>query len=280
MDLSGPGVYDGSPFTTTFAVLALAECSDARAQEAARRGVAFLLAERRDPGVWTYWSKRNPKRISPDMDVTSCAAFVVRRFAPDRHSDAIDPILLANQTVRGRFKTWLREFHERNDVSPCVNANALLYLGDCAETRQASRYLIRLMERGPAGSDWYYADPNALYYMLSRAYAEGVESLAPCAGPVSRAIEAAELDTPLAQALALCALTNFSAAASARATRLAEALRSSQAEDGGWPAAPFYAGPEPPEPHAYWWGSRALTTAIGLEALARLNRLQSPGAGT
>lgn len=270
IELNGEAVFDSSPFTTTFAVCALALAPGPEAAAAVERGVRFLIADRRDPGVWSYWSKRNALNISPDADVTSCVAYVVRRFAPDQHLDAIDPILLSNATVRGRFKTWLRQYHDRNDVSPCVNANVLLYLGDREETRRAAEYLTRLVVQGKAeGSDWYYADPNALYYMISRAYREGVGSLAPCVEPVVEQISEGVPETALSEALALCALTNFSRADAPCAVRLCERLLRTQAQDGGWAAAPFYAGPEPPAPHRFWWGSRALTTAFALEALAR-----------
>ena len=52
--------------------------------------------------------------------------------------------------------------------------------------------------------------------------------------------------------------------------RAAQWLVAAQREDGSWPARAFYAGPEPPAVHAYYWGSEELTTAMCLEALARL----------
>jgi hypothetical protein len=219
--------------------------------------------------------------ISPDADVTSCAAYIVRRFAPERHAGAVDAILLSNQTVRGWFKTWLRALHEPNDVSPCVNANVLLYLGDHPETHRAAHYLLRVLERrDAAGSDWYYADPNALYYMISRACVEGTASLSPCTGLIRAAVDEASTETPLSVALALCALGHVGAGTSDRASELSQRLIDAQADDGGWPAAAFYAGPEPPEAHRFWWGSRALTTAICVEALARRSSPGLPGTET
>ena len=45
-----------------------------------------------------------------------------------------------------------------------------------------------------------------------------------------------------------------------------------QQEDGGWRRLAYYQGPAPPTPTAYYFGSRELTTALCLEALARCRR--------
>ena len=58
--------------------------------------------------------------------------------------------------------------------------------------------------------------------------------------------------------------------------RAIEHLLAAQAEDGGWPSAPYYhGGPQ----QSVSWGSRALTTGLCLEALARTQMKRGVGPG-
>jgi len=152
-----------------------------------------------------------------------------------------------------------------------VNANVLLYLGERPETSAARDLLVQAINRGMEESTYYYyLDPLALYYMVSRAYVHGARGLERCRDAVlrktlARRTEDGAFGSTLASALALCTLANFGVPISDGARVLADA----QLPDGSWGDHVFYAGPEPPSPHAFWWSSPALTAALCIEALSK-----------
>ena len=61
-----------------------------------------------------------------------------------------------------------------NNVDPAVNANALLYLSECDETRPVIDYLIKSVNDPNPQVDSYYADALVFYYLISRAFHQGV----------------------------------------------------------------------------------------------------------
>lgn len=267
--MSEPRIYDPSPFATVFVLEALSRLEDSEAQGIIRQGLDYLIAEREPPGVWRYWSSENPMTIEPDTDVTCCAGALVRRLAPDRHVIDADTLLLQNRTLRGLFKTWLRDGASPNDVSLGVNANALYYFGPRDDLKPVVRHLNRACASGRT-EDWYYPNPAAVSYFVSRAYASGVGELGDSRDALveGASMHCTDNSDVLTVALALCSLFSFEAAAKDSASVALDRIVSSQHGDGGWPSVAFYAGPEPPGPHAYWWGSEELTTAFCIEALA------------
>jgi hypothetical protein len=284
-ELEGGGMPDSSPFATTFALYALSLAGGE--DDAVRRGADFLLEEREAPGVWRYWSSRNPCTIDPDVDDTCCASWILRRVAPDRFAGGNEGAVLAARTEAGLFTTWMRAPPARNDVDAAVIANVLLYLGEREETRAAADALVRVVNGGrEAAAVWYYLDSMALYYMLSRAFHHGAASLGACRGRVLEQVRVGQhrdggWGSALATGLGLCTLANFGAGASPAAGRARRHLLRTQDAEGGWPRAAFYCGPEPPGPRAVWWGSEELTTAICLEALVKTadadERRDAPG---
>jgi hypothetical protein len=285
---------DGSPFVTSLVLYALGFLEHPAAREMTDKGLDFLLAEMEGPGLWRYWSTRNPQHgaLQPDLDVICCASHVLqqngRAFPSNR------AILLASRNEAGLFYTYVaprpgtppelqREMGRQvsaesllklaaagmlHEVDPVVNVNVALYLGESAHTRAAVEWLIEVVEGNQeTGCSKYYRDPLALYYMLSRAYHSGITSLGVTRAAVrDRAIAA--LDdrgtsvTPLAAALAACSLLNVGH----RSDPLPETvvtLARMQGPDGSWPRSALYLGPAP------YYGSEALTTALCVEALAR-----------
>jgi hypothetical protein len=270
--LQPPGKLDSSPFVTTFVLYALALVDHPEAMPLLEKGVAFLLSECEEPGVWRYWTSRNGARIVPDLDDTSCASFVLQQLVPDLLPDNRD-VLLRYRTEQGVFQTWICDGD--NDVDSVVNANVLLYLGERHETKAALEVLCRLVEEDREGpSYWYYLDALALYYAISRARYHGVAGLERCREAVLRKVLARQqadgsFGDELATALGLCTLLNFRAEDTAALTRGFVALLGAQQPEGGWPSRAFYSGPRPPGPLKVWWGSEELTTALCLEALAK-----------
>lgn len=290
--------WDSSPFVTSLVTYSLGHAG-AGARPLIERALSFLTAEMEPGGVWRYYSSKQVKhlRIGPDLDDTACASFVLLHNGRSVPSNRW--IFLANTDARGLFCTWLLptpgsdirllrvlaeghriaeakvapRFRSHRDptlpgeVDAVVNANVVLYLGECEETTAAIRYLLDLLQSEPERYEsHYYADVVALYYMVARACANGVPSLTPAGDAVTRKIEervrSRSLGSPLASALAACALLTFAPRSNAL-PQIIESIREAQNADGSWDRAIFYRGP------TKCWGSETLTTALCLEALAR-----------
>jgi hypothetical protein len=273
--LVGAGQPDSSPFVTSLVLYSLGFVDTPEVPSMVERGLAFLLSEREEPGVWRYWTSRNASRVDPDVDDTCCVSFVLRQHGLGARVEGNEALLLANRTDRGVFKTWLREPLARNDVDSVVNANALLYLGEREETRTACDVLNWVIQQGhEERSTWYYLDALVLHYMASRALYHGVRGLersreAMLARLGARQREDGSFGDELATAMGLCTLLNLGLGHTPMSERARRHLLRTQQEDGSWRRSPFYCGPEPPGPRSVWWGSEALTTALCLEALAR-----------
>jgi len=268
--LAEPCRWDSSPFVTTFALYALGLADREEARPAIERGLTFLLDEREAPGLWRYWTSRNPRRafIPPDVDDTCCASWILRRHGHDPGSN--EPRILANRDAAGRFRTW---FAPENSVDAVVNANALLYLGESAETAAACAYVIETIDTGQeAAASPFYADPLSLYYMLSRAYAHGVTALGGVADTVIQRTEARQdangwVDDALTTALAACTWLNLGRT-SDRLDQAMASLCAAQHSDGSWPKTAMYVD-TPGEGPPSWYGSHELTTSFCVEALAK-----------
>jgi hypothetical protein len=271
--LAEPCRWDSSPFVTTFALYALGLTGHEEARPAIERGLRFLLDEREAPGLWRYWTSRNPRRvfIPPDMDDTCCASWILRRHGLDPGPN--EPHLLANRDSTGRFRTW---FAPDDGVDAVVNANALLYLGERAETAAARAYVVGTIDAGSeATASPFYADPLSLYYTLSRAYRHGVAALGSVADTVRRRTEARQdaagwVEDALTTALAACTWLNFGGS-SEGLDRAIASLVAAQRPDGSWPKVGMYVdtpGQGPPS----WYGSDELTTSLCVEALAEYLR--------
>lgn len=269
-ELAGDGLFDSSPFVTTFALHALEFVHDPAAALVRARGRAFLVSEREDPGLWRYWTRRQGAAIEPDLDDSCCAAFALRDVA-GLDTAGIARVAIGNRHPSGLFKTWVRAPDVSNDVDGVVNANVLLLLGERPETHAARDIVIDAINAGrEAEATWYYVSPLALHYAVARARHHGVRSFDGCRDTVLRRVREQGVSiTPMAAALSLATLAGFGARWDSRCKAWLALLLECQDATGGWGREAFYTGPEPPEPHAIWWGSEELTTAFCIEALAR-----------
>ena len=270
-----PGTPGSSPFVTTFALYALSLTGAEAATTIVERGAAFLMDVQEAPGLWRYWTKRSHRKIDPDLDDTCCASWVLRWLGTPGLELANEAAILANRAPSGLFRTWVRPPDAPNDLDSVVNANVLLYLGERAETAQAREILVQSINRGMEESTYYYyLDPIALYYMVSRAYVHGARGLERCREAVLRKTLARQggdggWGDALLTGLALCTLCNYGLAQSPEVARGTRQLAATQHPDGGWGDHLFYAGPLPPAPHSYWYSSPALTAAVCIEALCK-----------
>lgn len=285
-------VLDSSPFTTSFVLYSLGFYDDLRIQEITARGINFLRSEMEGKGVWRYWSSYNAlhKILPPDLDDTCCISFVLKQH---RLTLTNREIILANKNRDGLFYTWLAP---RADMPPklmneiqrvtkadslplfslngtlenvdcAVNANVLLYLGECREVQAVIPYIKRSVASQGLPDTSYYADSLAFYYLLSRAYLNGVTSLGETRRTVldsmlSRKSPDGSFGNELSTALAVCTWLNFSEPRHQLDDSIAYLIRT-QSKGGFWKKIPMWLGPAP------YYGSEELTTAFCLEALAR-----------
>lgn len=158
-----------------------------------------------------------------------------------------------------------------------MNANVVLYLGEREETLTVCGYLNAIISKNrESGSYIYYRDDLALYYAVSRAYANGVTSLGAERDTVisritARRQEDGSFGSELLTALAICSLLNYSCQDLNLLKSAVTHIIGSQATDGSWPKRALYGGPFKP-PHEVWFGSEELTTALCIEALAHYRR--------
>lgn len=271
--------FDSSPFCTALVLYCLGFVKDARVQDMMLKGTRFLQEEMEPPGLWRYWSSRNPRHdlLPPDTDDTVCVSFVLRRHHPDLAADSNVRVLLDEVDERGLFHTWLGQIPAglcQNDVDSVVNANALLYLGDRRpETQVVSVYLNEIVAKDrEEGSYMYYFDAMALYYMISRAYLNGCASLEACRDAVVGKVRARQQEhsgalDELTAALSVATLLNFACPDRTVLGQLTDFLVHRQREDGAWPAIPLYGSPV--DPRDGFFGSEELTTGFCVEALCR-----------
>src|SRR6266581_2408037 len=246
------------------------------------RALDFLLREMEPDGLWRHPSSEKPGHYYTPLDVddTSIASAALaaagRRFPNNR------ALLLANRERSGLFRTWIVRWwpHPRKtyrffrhttadvrDVDAVINANVVIYLGICKETRPTIAHMLAVLRaNGEMMSTKWYESRFTVWYFFSHALRE----IAPEAGQmIVPRIEAATPRNALELSLATSTLLLWNRAPDV------QPLIDAQLPSGAWPRAGFYhAGldrisPKEFQPTPPWWGSEALTTILAVEALSR-----------
>jgi hypothetical protein len=267
--------FDSSVFVTTFVLYSIARIDCPRATTMANKAISFLTEEMRDPGLFQYYTSKNTNSISFDLDDTACASVALQRSHPLVVDGRNVDYFIENRNEADLFYTWVGDPSPENDVDSVVNANVVLYLGDRDETGGACRYLIDTIESGRERDSYrYYLEDMTLYYAVSRAFAHGTSSLGGAREAViekvlQRSKDDGSFGDELATACAVCSLANF---AYNGLTRLREAVRyleAHQRANGSWRRVAMFCQP------GRYYGSEELTTALCLEALTHVARIQS-----
>ncbi len=276
-DMSRDCAPDSAVFPAALAARAL---SIAPAAERVRsRALDFLLREMNPEGLWCYPSTESQHHgwVPLDTDDTAIASTALE--AAGRPFQNNRALLLKQRERNGLFRTWIprwlqhpRRFYrffryttaEVRDVDAAINANIVVYLGDCKETRPAIAHMIAILRTdGEEMSSKWYESPFAVWYFFSHA----LHAIAPEAGEmIVPRVEGATAANVLHLALAASTLLLWN--------RVPDVgpLIAAQLPSGAWPSAGFYhagrrrADSQPTPP---WWGSEALTTVLAVEALAR-----------
>jgi hypothetical protein len=287
---------DSSPFITAFATVGLCADRSAGAREVCARAVTFIESQREWPGLWRFWGPGS--RITADLDSTSVCRTLLEQHGRTQRS--ILWLYRRNVDRAGRFRTWLtpgnvrtlhplywllmlrelrpfRCYHlfrrtaaHRRDRDVVVNANVVTLLGDVPATRGAIDWIVETVRDGEEERrDKWYLHREALYLVMGRAHARGVRRFGAVAALIVERIaerRSAQGDVagdPLRSAMAVSALVLLGQREEASCT--VAWLTEVQDDDGGWASAPLhYGGPTGRSS----WGSRAVTTALVVEALA------------
>ena len=299
-------MLDGCIFPTALianCLLALSESS--LREEMLTRATDFLVEQVHGHGLWSHFIIGHGLRgtCGPDADDTACVSAVLKARGITAPLGGNVRLLLANRNAKGLFYTWfvtrfcrvfdpvywrivLSEWRHprtnlrywfgveavRNGVDGVVNANVLYYLGDIPETQAVIDYLRRIVANGDeARCDYWYLDPNVIYYFFSRNYARGISKLEPARQPmIDRIRSSARPDgrlgeTVLETAMGACALLHLGVPA-AEVAPTVRFLLQAQLPDGDWPRGLlYYGGPK----RRTAWGSEELSSGFCLEALAR-----------
>ncbi len=269
-------VYDSSPFVTALVLYCISFLKDQRVKEMTEKALHFFLMEMKGQGVWHYWTSSSGRRIPPDLDDIACISYILKKNCLSFPSNI--ELILANRNEDGVFRTWIVDLLTvmsspkwtdwSRQVDCVVNANVLFYMGESDDTRKAISYLNSIITNNEEeGCSQHYPDRFSFYYMLSRAYFNGVSSLEKSKGLViERVMSTQQVDgsfgDELQTALAVSTLLNFGYQDPGMSEAI-ECILKTQGENGSWARVAMYLGPAP------YYGSEELTTAINIEALAR-----------
>ncbi|MEP7014119.1 MAG: hypothetical protein ABI925_01630 [Verrucomicrobiota bacterium] len=210
------------------------------------------------------------------MDDTAMALAALKRYGQPIVTEALD-VIRASRNEAGLFNTWIgdpstwKNIDSRN-IDAVVNLNGLLVFGFVHENLDdVCRYALTQVESDKfrQGSP-YYASPLAFTHALSRAYLDGNVT---CLEKAVPKIRGATLDLQqkdggwgddFETAAGLLTLLNLGERGDV-VERAMKAIVARQMSDGGWALAPIYSG----DVGRWRYGSRAVTTALCVEALAK-----------
>jgi hypothetical protein len=303
IQLFHPERPDRTVFASSYAALALSVDPSPQSVEIRRKLVRFIRSQKEWPGLWRYWGRG--ALVPCDLDDCSLGQIVLRLHGES--CLPIDWLLALHQRPEGMFLAWmipgnvstwnpgywllcLREFTPRRlhfrhfglwktagkshaqQYHVISNTHIVHYLGDTPQSARAIEWIIDTVQRGREfDRELYYRDPEFLYLGMGRAFRAGLTRFGALAEVIEQRL--AKRTTPEGR-IGESAFTTAAACAAllhlGRRSPLVDAgvrwLVSTQAKDGGWPGSPLdYDGPPP---SITGWGSRALTTAVVVEALA------------
>jgi|SRR5215471_772297 len=269
-------------FTASQILFSLSFCPDsATARGTCQRAAAYLLSQKGPDGLFNYYGKLTPRPIPPDVDDTSTAWVSLRRAGQAVPKESLSKVR-ANVNAAGVFNTWILNstyptIPDPADLDTVVNLNALLLLGPEGETADgACKFVISQAqsEEFRKGSP-YYESPMAFCYAFSRALVDGnVRCLADGAAKLQSVVLSMQKpdggwgdDLETAHGVVTLLNLGYRGEAVERGVR---AILSRQKTDGGWARTTVYRGIGVPQRY----GSRAVTTAVCIEALAKYRAQQ------
>lgn len=281
-NLSDPNIprhYERPPFVSALCVLAIEDCTEAKATALCARTKNYLVETMEFPGFWRYY-----RHLPRDLDSTALCSLVIGShpwICLGRNVSGI----VANQDEDGRYKTWILEEGEPDVVSkfrieadPVVNANLVAYLGDQPETKKAQRWLEQLVSEGDVeGTSKWYPDSITIYYALTRAVVRARPAFLSLESVLADRImdcrdTSGDFGNILHTAQAVSALYNIGQLERINVEQHVEQFIATQRADGSWPEYLAFGD------QSMQWGtvgqighgSESVTSAFCIEALNRL----------
>jgi hypothetical protein len=277
-----------SPYITTFILYSISFIRSQKVAAITHRALTFLIEEIEEPGVWSFYTKKNRKlkyhngkfikdkiNISPDLDDTACVSYALKINKVLFKNNQL--IFLNQRNQEGIFYTWLVENNINksqpnlyNDVCCGVNANILLYLGQNKFTNDVCSFLNKILKNEKEMSySIYFPNRFVIYYLVSRAYFNGVYALKESKDIIiNKILSRQEYDYEpqdnLSKAFAICTLLNFDYF-SQKINVWMQCIIDTQKLNGSWEKASFF------KDFRNYYGSEELSTAICLEAIARFS---------
>ncbi|MDB5178476.1 MAG: hypothetical protein JWN01_419 [Patescibacteria group bacterium] len=270
---------EAKAYTTTFTqaliVGALAKIPDRPLEQVRKRAADFLLAQRGPEWSFNYWAREAPETKSrpypDDWDDTSSAIVALTLARPKVVTGEvlghIVALLTNTETAEGGpYRTWIvppNAPEHWQDVDIAVNSNIAYMLQLHGVDLPNLEHLADTCIAEGRLSSPYYPSPYPIEYFLSRWYRGAYR------GQLQERIVARQKTgrwgNPLDTALAVSALLNIGAEPAAVAGAV-DWLRAQRPDD----IAPYAFCLDPAiEGRPYVAGSRALTAAFCLEAIAK-----------
>jgi hypothetical protein len=229
-----------------------------------KRGLAYLASKRKKNGYYCFLNHG----IDPDLDDVCLLNSLMQSLHVADTFDHTRLALAISQlpTCEGLFQTWIRpDRRASNDWDECVNVNVIRFLYQngisCGKSTAAIRTALFRERMGTL----YYDSRFALPYLVSTLPAALRALLFRRRGHCVPLNSGGFKDTVLDMAMQLAGLCGVGTPPDGL-RKLSTELVKSQKADGCWPSVGAF--------RAFnFWGSRELTTAVVLDALAQYRRL-------
>lgn len=279
-------VFDSVYFSTALILYSIKEITNEKVRIITKKAIKFLLEGKESGGIWRFWTKRNKKKLPPDLDDISVISYILKLNKIPFENNI--PLILKNRNEENLFLTWLIQENDKKNVSwwidkihkifdlakydidDVVNVNVLIYLGK--EDPNVCSFINQLIESGQRRS-LYYPHNLSFYYAVSKAVREGIGCFQKNREKILESILKKEKDflkKDLETALALNALFNFNYQGEEIEIGI-DYLLKRQLKNGAWRRGVLFLGPFPYR----YYGSEELTTGFCLEALQKYLTLKN-----
>ena len=281
-------------FNTAVILHALLPFKDnAKVHELSQKAIKWLIGQQNISGYWNFFGESVQdlpltEQIPPDIDTNSYILSVLKDWGVQLSNNTFFNNLMKNRNKQGLFITWIpgtsiswdpevEPYVNNEEIDPVVNANAAyLCCQEMVKIPEVMKYLEEKIVTGefdrPSN---YYLSPTTFLYAVSKLirfnpqFAQGEVGEA-CRKKAMSLIDGSGTTTPLEIALAVsAALNGFMQYPDPNIDAAVAQLETQQGEEGSWNAYPFYKG------YLNYYGSRELTTALVIEAMALEQRHMS-----
>jgi len=185
---------DSSPFATTFVLYSLKDINDDRIKIMKSKALDFLKSEEEPGGIWRYTTSRNnynkKEDIPPDAGDISSVSFILNLNGIE--IDDNRDLLLNNRNNDNLFLLWIYDgkkynmsdhmvFNSEDGKNPnlvgCgVNANVAMYINNSDVSKPVCKFINHQIANNGCKSQ-FYDKKFFLYYVISRAYSNGIDCL-------------------------------------------------------------------------------------------------------